>query len=360
MSTGMARWLPRWTGLLLLGGVCSVQLASGGEETMSEAAVQRPYSLVAVEPGPEDLAVYRRQGRDRLIVSWAMRPYSRQCGGFLSLPLPLPEGEAKGDWGMVFEGTEAATFQPVGISLLTEPDGGVLLFAAVGPCRHEQKPCCPEVRRFELEGDNKLVAEKIFPRHKKLAAPNGIVATSREEFYVSNYPKGKSLLHFKEGVWKDVGEELERKLEAPNGLAYDPDRNLLYVADFDGKEVRRFQRDESGSLRDYGRADLGEFGHPDNLDLDEEVGLLVATHRSWVRSGLHLFFGRSAPWDVYLLDPERFGDPPKHLVGSDDLHREDRTKVSAASVAVRSEDTLIVGQLRRSHLLALRAFDPHD
>ena len=358
MTSGKIRRLPRWIGLLLLGGLCSVPPASGGEETMDETEGQPPYKLLAVNPGPEDLAVYHRDGEDRLIVSWARRPYSRQCGGFLSLPLPLPEGEAKGEWDMVIEGTKTAAFKPVGISLLTEPAGDVWLFAAVGPCRHEQSPCCPEVRRFRLDGDMKLVAEKIFPRHEDLVAPNGIVAISREEFYVSNYLAGKSLLHYEKGVWENVKETQKLGLAAPNGLAWDAERGHLYVADFNAEKILRFRRNETGLLSDDGEVDLGGLGHPDNLVLDDEVGLLVATHRSKVCSGLHLFLGLPAPWDVYRIDPERFGEPPEHLLGSNDLCSDDRARVRAASVAVRSGETLIVGQLRRSHLLATVAFDP--
>lgn len=324
--------------------------------------VDRPdYEICEVGPGPEDFVIDSRTNPalPRLIFSSVRRPYGKRCGALLSVPL-LESG--LGDVvSLKIDGGEALAAQPVGLSLLGESRDSLRLFVTAKPCRDSPKSAVSEVRRYRVQGDE-LVLEAKF-QHPDLMAPNGIVAISANEFLVSNFPQGGKVLHYRRGWWRDLEKEfedsedgldfkLEQDLEGSNGLAFDKNRNLLYVADFDRKLVRRLSL--SKGVGELCPINLKDRGHPDNLSWDAQGRLIVATHRSKIRSFLHLMLGWSAPWDVWGIDPSDPCGETEHLMKRETLLRSDRAKINAVSTAAFFEDRLIISQLRQPSVLVLR------
>jgi gluconolactonase len=126
----------------------------------------------------------------------------------------------------------------------------------------------------------------------RLNSPNDIVCRSDGFLYFTDPPYGvrpeNRSLHF-QGVYsfdpRRPGSEglklLADDFEKPNGLAFSPDEQILYVCDTARYHVRAFALDRSGTLKSgssrvFARLDPGQPGGPDGLKVDSAGRIYVA------------------------------------------------------------------------------------
>jgi len=175
----------------------------------------------------------------------------------------------------------------VGAQVYREPSGksNGLTWDSEGrllACEHLNR----RVSRMDRDGSVTTLAARY--DNRRLNSPNDVVCSSRGRVYFSDPPYGiqsesqgalaeqeqplNGLYMLRPGDAEPVlvGADFER----PNGLAFSPDEETLYVNDTPRYHVRAFQVHEDGTL-DEGRvfvhfsAEHGE-GRPDGLKVDQE------------------------------------------------------------------------------------------
>lgn len=126
----------------------------------------------------------------------------------------------------------------------------------------------------------------------RLNSPNDVVCRSDGLVYFTDPPYGveasQRSLHFQGLFVLDLepgGEDRLRLLaddfEKPNGLAFSPDEQTLYVCDTARYHVRAFDVEPSGKLktgssRVFARLDPGQPGGPDGIKVDKAGRVYVA------------------------------------------------------------------------------------
>jgi hypothetical protein len=336
-----------------------------------------PSACLPVGPGPEDFAVleaadgsirlfasvktrrlWRKESDDGTIVEVALGRDGQLTGG----PTPLwpPRAEVAGDAGP----EDADRLQPVGVSLTeiggrerlymidTDGDGGSLI--------RDLDVTEPGVARdggpIMLEPPAGIDAEDLLP------SPNGILALPDGHIYVSNPVTPQSpaaWLRYHQGEWPSlvhigppdanrrrptdvVAEAAE--ISFANGIAADPGRQRIFVADYTGQRVVVFKRDPGNGALD-GSYSIPIDGLPDNLMTDGKT-LYVAAQRSRIRTFCNLVApglcgSPSRAYAIDLADIETRGvDARPRLLWDDG-----GAYVEAGSTAYRLGDELLVSQI---------------
>jgi gluconolactonase len=126
----------------------------------------------------------------------------------------------------------------------------------------------------------------------RLNSPNDVVCRSDGLIYFTDPPYGvapsQRALHF-QGVFAfnpcrkgpDALRLLADDFEKPNGLAFSPDEQTLYVCDTGHYHVRAFDVEANGALRVgssrvFARLDPGQPGGPDGMKVDKAGRVYVA------------------------------------------------------------------------------------
>ncbi len=176
-------------------------------------------------------------------------------------------------WRRLPEGPELTTFRtPSGNSNGLTLDRSGRLIA----CEHSAR----RVTRTETDGTITALAERY--QGKRLNSPNDVVVRSDGSIYFTDPPYGLAgLTAWKElpfnGVYRLAPDgELELLVDdfdRPNGLAFSPDEQVLYVNDTERGHIRAFDVAAEGQIGN-GRilidmADEGE-GRPDGMKVDVE------------------------------------------------------------------------------------------
>jgi gluconolactonase len=191
------------------------------------------------------------------------------CGNYL-LFSDIPKNRIV-KYKMLAEGPEVNTFRsPSGNSNGLTLDATKRLVA----CEHGTR----RVTRTETDGTIKVLADSY--QGHRLNSPNDVVVRSDGSTYFTDPPYG-----LKDGkTWKELpfngvyrityGGEVELLVDdfdRPNGLAFSPDENTLYIDDTMRKHIRAFDVNPDGGLSN-GRifADLKaeEPGAPDGMKVD--------------------------------------------------------------------------------------------
>lgn len=178
-----------------------------------------------------------------------------------------------------------------GVSVYRSPSGyanGNTLdqFGRLVTCEHANR------RVSRTEPDGSIITLSSHYQGKRLNSPNDVVVSTDGYIYFTDPPDGltaewgvlgKKELDF-QGVYRisPEGEALTLEVQdfqTPNGLAFSPDGQLLYVDDTDRMHVRVFQVRHDGSL---GKGELfAEFdtglgpGWPDGLKTDIKGNVYV-------------------------------------------------------------------------------------
>jgi gluconolactonase len=145
--------------------------------------------------------------------------------------------------------------------------------------------------RMSLDGDEVETVVETWAA-QRLNSPNDVVCRSDGQLYFTDpaygvEPRNRSL-HF-QGVYAfDPTREgpgalrlLVDDFEKPNGLAFSPGEETLYVCDTGRYHVRAFQVEPSGTLktgssRVFARLDPGQPGGPDGMKVDKAGRVYVA------------------------------------------------------------------------------------
>jgi len=159
-------------------------------------------------------------------------------------------------------------------------------------CEHGNR----RLARIEEDGGYTVLADKLQGKH--LNSPNDVVVRSDGKIYFTDPPYGikpeQQELSF-QGVFSLDPDSKELTLLAddfnrPNGLAFSPDEEVLYIADSsERRHVRAFGVNPDGTLSNsYVFAEIRskEPGNPDGMKVDIEGNLYVsAAGGIWVFSG---------------------------------------------------------------------------
>jgi arylesterase/paraoxonase len=241
---------------------------------------------------------------------------------------------------------EATTdFQPHGISLWRGPNGRQVLFVvnhapgADGP-RHS-------VLIFDIIGSNAFML-RIEAKSPLLVMPNDVVGMDPDRFFVTNthknppglaqqietftQRKGAQVLYY-DG--KDFNVALD-DVVMPNGINLSPKELELYVASVTTHSVRVYARDTRNERLMFQREIYLGSG-PDNIEVDSDGNLWVAAHPKLLKVGAHAK-------DPAVLSPSQvFRITPDGAVT--DIYADRGEQISAASVAARYGNRLLIGQI---------------
>ncbi|MFA7692032.1 MAG: SMP-30/gluconolactonase/LRE family protein [Candidatus Hydrogenedentales bacterium] len=140
-------------------------------------------------------------------------------------------------------------------------------------CEHKTR----RVTRTEEDGSITVLAEKY--QNKRLNSPNDVVVHSSGTIYFTDPPYGlpgglqnpECELGFS-GVYKiDLSGNLvllDKELVTPNGLAFSPDENNIYIADTQNKVLFRYDVVEEGNLAN--KTTFCSLPGPDGLKVDND------------------------------------------------------------------------------------------
>jgi len=168
-------------------------------------------------------------------------------------------------------GPEVTTFRiPSGNSNGNTLDGSQRLIT----CEHTGR----RVVRMEADGALHVIADNY--QGKRLNSPNDAVVRSDGSIYFTDPPYGlRTGTDWKElpfnGVYRIAPDGVLRLLaddfDRPNGLAFSPDENVLYIADTVRRHIRAFDVQADGSIKN-GRIlidmAIPEPGAPDGMRVD--------------------------------------------------------------------------------------------
>ncbi|HEY31748.1 MAG TPA: SMP-30/gluconolactonase/LRE family protein [Dehalococcoidia bacterium] len=176
-------------------------------------------------------------------------------------------------WRMMAEGPEVTTFRtPSGNSNGLTLDRSGRLIA----CEHSTR----RVTRTAIDGTITVLAESY--QGKRLNSPNDVVVRSDGSIYFTDPPYGLTQMT----AWKELSFNgvyrlaldgclilLADDFDRPNGLAFSPDEQILYVNDTARGHIRAFDVSLEGGISN-GRVLIEmqgeEPGAPDGMKVDQE------------------------------------------------------------------------------------------
>lgn len=176
------------------------------------------------------------------------------------------------------------SFAPHGISIFKKDSSYQIL-----AINHQNREHSIEV--FELIGQKVKHLKTL--KHSSMIQPNDLVLVGEDQFYFTNdhkYTKGfgklaeeylglaiSNVVYFDGNSYKEVA----KGIAYANGINYDPNRNLLYVASPRGFLVKVYNINKDGSLSFIEDISCGT--GVDNIELDKEGNLWVGAHPNLLR-----------------------------------------------------------------------------
>ena len=238
-------------------------------------------------------------------------------------------------------------FHPHGISLVYEDEQKFLLVINHVSTESHQ------IDVFELVGQSqaKLVDSIRFP---ELISPNDLHAISRDMFYITNdhgaprqtlgekfedtFRLAKAnVLHYNKG---EVTEIIDG-LYMANGIVVSSDKSKLYVAESSGEVISVYQQDQPNSWVKDREFFLDVL--PDNLELDQNGNLLVASHVSALYFLMHTF-------DETVDSPSMAHRVDVVTGEAEVIYADDGKTFSGASVAAEYKQHLLIGSVFDSYV----------
>ena len=212
---------------------------------------------------------------------------------------------------------------------------------------------------FDLFYTDSLVHIKTI-KDDMIYAINDLVAISENQFYFTNdhyYQNtlGKLAENYLglakcETVYFDGADYMvvDNSLAYANGINYDPERNLMFVASPRGFKIKVFNRLEDGKLDYLDTIDTGT--GVDNLEFDQDGNIWSGAHPNLLAFTAYAK-GKlpKAPSEIVKIDYRGKGDYSVETTFLDD-----GAKVSASSVAAPYRDLILVGNVMDDHFLILK------
>ena len=300
-------------------------------------------------PGAEDFAISREEGF--LIISSDDRAAKfsdkKRKGGLYFLDLKTENAVPK-----LMSGHFNKPFLPHGISLIRLDSAKYKLFVI----NHVGDDDYVEV--FRLEGDQ-LIHEQTL-EDNLLFSPNDIVAIDEHRFYFTNDHLtdagfGKFAANYLGKSDANVGYYDGEKfsivaegIHYANGINFDKNRNLLYVASLRKFSVKVYQYNENGSLGFI--EDIACGTGVDNIELDKNGHLWVGCHPNLLTALGHLG-GKPphAPSEAITIEYRGKGD-----YSVESVYVDDGKIISACSVALPYKDEIFLGDVMDDHFVVVR------
>ena len=243
-------------------------------------------------------------------------------------------------------------FYPHGISMIRTSDSTHRIFAI----NHVGADHSIEV--FNLQGDS-LTHNKTLT-DPAMISPNDLVALGPNEFYFTNdhkHTEGTKRmaedylgLRLSNVVYFDGTDyqEVDSGIAYANGINYDAQRSLLFVASPRDFLVKVYQRNADGSLDFIENIDCGT--GVDNIEFDVDGKLWIGSHPSLLTFSSYAAGKREiSPSEIVVIDYRGESD---YEVSS--VFMEDGTNMSAATVAVTYNDLIFFGNVMDEEFLILR------
>jgi len=254
-------------------------------------------------------------------------------------PIPLWRGQGDGD------------FRPHGISLYRSGDGRQRLFVINHPADGSQ-----QVEVFDVIDGWLTHVESI--SDPLFISPNSLTATGMRAFYLGNDVMSQSLvmkmletlipLARSDVVYFD-GEKAHvaaRGLSYVNGASLSQNGLHMYITEMMGKKLRIYDRNiETGALNLSDTIPIDSF--LDNVMADADGHLWIGAHprlTDYLRQGADN--AARAPAQIFRVTPERNG--PARV---EEIYVNRGEEISAASIALRYKNQLILGPVFDSRLL---------
>lgn len=250
---------------------------------------------------------------------------------------------------------------PHGIDLVRQTDGRLMLYVVNHGngegCHLEDDQTKNSIKAYVVDGPKLWYQQNMTLRDDRLTNPNDVTTTASGDLYVTNMTRRcssktmgpllemipglrtGSVFHYRRQTktWAPVLSNLS----LPNGIALNQDGSQLWVAESGNDTVSLFRRNSSATLEKIKSFSIPT---PDNFSLDGE-GVFVASHQSKWEFRQHLESPTAlSSWAIYALKPSL--DYPILLL------KNDGSKISGTSVAVRANRNLFIGQVFGQGILA--------
>lgn len=211
---------------------------------------------------------------------------------------------------------------------------------------------------FKLQ-DTVLTFEKTIT-NPALVSPNDVVMLDENRFYFTNDHK------YEEGVGRfleDYGglglsnvvyfdgknfKEVAKGIGYANGINYDKERKLLFVASPRNFEVKVYTTNEDGSLNFIEDIDCGT--GVDNIEFDSEGNLWIGAHPNLL--GFSSYAGGNS--EIAPSEIIKIAYRGKNDYTIKQVYINDGNEMSASTVAAPYQDVIITGNVMDSHFLVLK------
>ena len=211
---------------------------------------------------------------------------------------------------------------------------------------------------FKLSGQN-LTHQKTL-EHPSMVSPNDIVILDENRFYFTNDHKyttgiGRLLedyggLSVSNVVYFD-GEnytEVADGIAYANGINFDVERKLLFVASPRNFLVKVFAKNENGSLNFIEEIDCKT--GVDNIEFDTEGNLWIGSHPNLLHFAAYAKGKKEiAPSEIIKINYKDTGD---YII--EQIYMEDGSTMSASTVAATFGDLILTGNVMDDEFLILK------
>ena len=215
------------------------------------------------------------------------------------------------------------------------------------------------VEVFTLHNRDSLVFEETLT-DEQMFSPNDIVALGDREFYFTNDKNASStwgkfqenylgkaackITHYNGQEYRTVADGLAYA----NGINYDAERELMYIASSRGFSVNVYHRESNGDLTLLKSipCDTGV----DNIELDTNGDLWIGCHPNLMAFKSYSQGKKAkAPSEIIRLVYKQDGS---HILES--FFVDDGTNISASSTAAVFQNKVIVGNVMDDHFVILK------
>jgi len=242
-------------------------------------------------------------------------------------------------------------FAPHGISMF-KTDSAYKVMAI----NHTLKGHSIEV--FTLEGET-LTFEKTLT-HNSMVSPNDVVIIDENRFYFTNdhrYTKGvgrlledyagvslSNVIYFDGESYKEVASGIAYA----NGINYDANRNLLFVASPRDFLIKVYSTNTDGSLEFIEDIDCST--GVDNIEFDSDGNLWIGSHPNLLKFAAYAQ-GKEAISPSEIIKIEYKG---KNDYKVEKIYANDGTDMSASTVAAPFENFILTGNVMDENFLILK------
>lgn len=242
------------------------------------------------------------------------------------------------------------TFAPHGISLFKQDSTYLVMAINHTPQGHS-------IEVFELYKQNLKYLRTL--THPSMISPNDLVIIDKDRFYFSNdhgYMEGigklaeeylglavSNVVYFDGTDYKEVADGIAYA----NGINYDQDRNLLFLASPRGFLVKVYTVDEDGSLNFIEDIPCGT--GVDNIEFDKDGNIWIGSHPNLLRFAAYAKGDKATtPSEIIKIDYKGKGDYTIETV-----YLENGEEMSGSTVAATFGNLIFTGNVMDDEFLIL-------